>query len=75
MLSPDRQTVAAVETLPQPTIAAVRGMSGRQFPDAMLRGEPPLPPICHLTGFSLDRIEDGRPNGSACGAAIRERNL
>jgi hypothetical protein len=40
----------------------------------MLRGELPLPPIFHLIDFSLDRIEDGRPEGSASGAAIRERN-
>jgi hypothetical protein len=40
---------------------AGRAMSGRKFLDAMLRGELPLPPIFH-------------PEGSASGAAIRERN-
>jgi hypothetical protein len=40
---------------------AGRTVSGREFLDAMLRGELPLPPIFH-------------PEGSASGAAIRERN-
>jgi hypothetical protein len=41
--------------------AAREFMSGRELLDAMLRGELPLPPIFH-------------PEGSASGAAIRERN-
>jgi len=40
---------------------AGRTMSRREFRDAMLRGELPLPPIF-------------QPEGSACDAAIRERN-
>jgi hypothetical protein len=40
---------------------AGRTMSGREFPDAMLRGERPLPPIL-------------QPESSAFDAAIRERN-
>ena len=47
---------------------------GRYGSQAILRGEPPLPPIFHLFDFSFDRIEDGPPGGSASGAAIRERN-
>jgi uncharacterized protein (TIGR00369 family) len=39
---------------------AGRTMSGREFLDAMLRGELPLPPIFHLIDFALYRIEDGR---------------
>jgi hypothetical protein len=74
MLNPDKRTVAALKAPPQPTIAAVRGMGGREFLEAMLRGELPLPTICHLIKFSLARIADGRPNGPASGAAIRERN-
>ncbi len=35
-------------------------MSGRDFLDAMLRGELPLPPICHLVDFTSDRIDIGR---------------
>jgi uncharacterized protein (TIGR00369 family) len=35
-------------------------MSGRDFLDAMLRGELPPPPICHLVDFTFDRIDDGR---------------
>jgi hypothetical protein len=53
---------------------AGRTMSGREFLDAMLRGELPLTPILIVIDFSLDRIKDGRPKGSASGAAIRERN-
>ena len=40
---------------------AGRTMSGREFLDAMLHGELPLPPIFH-------------PEGLTYGAAIRERN-
>jgi len=47
---------------------------GRYGSQAILRGEPPLPLIFHLIDSSLDRIEDGRPERSASGAAIRERN-
>jgi len=53
---------------------AGRTISGLEFLDAMLRGELPLPPNFLLIDFSLDRIEDGRPEGSASGTAIRERN-
>jgi uncharacterized protein (TIGR00369 family) len=35
-------------------------MSGRAFLDAILRGELPSPPICHLVDFTFDRIDDGR---------------
>lgn len=39
---------------------AGQGMSGRDFLDAMLRGDVPPPPICHLVDFTFDRIDDGR---------------
>jgi len=35
-------------------------MSGRDFLDAILRGELPSPPICHLVDFTFDRVDDGR---------------
>jgi hypothetical protein len=34
-------------------------MSGRDFLDAMLRGELPPPPICHLLALTFDRTDDG----------------
>lgn len=39
---------------------AGRARSGRAFLDAMLAGEIPHPPICHLVGFVFDEIDDGR---------------
>jgi uncharacterized protein (TIGR00369 family) len=39
---------------------AGRTMSGRNFLDAVLRGELPPPPICHLVDFTFERIDDGR---------------
>jgi uncharacterized protein (TIGR00369 family) len=38
---------------------AGRARSGRAFLDAMLAGEIPHPPICHLVGFVFAEIEDG----------------
>ena len=35
-------------------------LSGRDFLLAVLDGDLPLPPICHLVGFSFEAIEDGR---------------
>ena len=45
---------------PDPLAEAGRTMSGRAFLDAILRGELPSPPICHLVDFTFDRIDDGR---------------
>jgi uncharacterized protein (TIGR00369 family) len=45
---------------PRALAEAGRTMSGRDFLDAVLRGELPPPPICHLVDFSFERIDDGR---------------
>jgi acyl-coenzyme A thioesterase PaaI-like protein len=45
---------------PRALAAAGQTMSGRDFLEAMLRGDVPLPPICHLVDFSIDRVDDGR---------------
>ena len=39
---------------------AGRSISGRDFLDAILRGELPAPPICHLVDFAFERVDDGR---------------
>jgi uncharacterized protein (TIGR00369 family) len=45
---------------PRALAEAGRTMSGRDFLDAVLRGELPPPPICHLVDFTFERIDDGR---------------
>lgn len=45
---------------PRELANAGRTKSGRAFLDAMLAGEIPLPPICHLVGFVFEEIEDDR---------------
>ena len=37
-----------------------QAMAGRDYLDAMCRGDLPLPPICHLLGFSISEFEEGR---------------
>jgi len=44
---------------PRALAEAGRAMSGRDFLDAVLRGELPPPPICHLVDFTFERIDDG----------------
>jgi uncharacterized protein (TIGR00369 family) len=44
---------------PRALAAAGQTMSGRDFLEAMLRGDVPLPPICRLVDFSIDRVGDG----------------
>jgi uncharacterized protein (TIGR00369 family) len=39
---------------------AGRTMSGRAFLEAMLHGDLPSPPICHLVGFAIGEIADGQ---------------
>jgi uncharacterized protein (TIGR00369 family) len=45
---------------PQALAAAARSMSGREFLEAILRDDLPLPPICRLIDFRFDRVEEGR---------------
>lgn len=45
---------------PQALAKAGRSMAGRDFLDAILRGDIPLPPICHLANFNFDIVDDGR---------------
>jgi uncharacterized protein (TIGR00369 family) len=45
---------------PHALAEAGQTMSGRDFLDAMLRGELPPPPIFHLVDFAFDRVDDGR---------------
>jgi uncharacterized protein (TIGR00369 family) len=44
---------------PRALAAAGQTMNGRDFLEAMLQGELPLPPICHLVDFTIDRVADG----------------
>jgi acyl-coenzyme A thioesterase PaaI-like protein len=44
---------------PHALAQAGRTMSGRAFLDAILKGELPPPPICHLVDFVFDEIGDG----------------
>ncbi|MCD0417292.1 PaaI family thioesterase [Rubrivivax sp. JA1024] len=45
---------------PQALAKAGRTMAGRDFLEALLRGDLPLPPICHLADFNFDVVDDGR---------------
>lgn len=42
------------------TMAAARSLSGRDYLEAMQRGELPPPPFVALLGFALDEVGDGR---------------
>jgi uncharacterized protein (TIGR00369 family) len=42
------------------TMAAARRLTGREYLEAMQRGEFPPPPFVSLLGFSLDEVGDGR---------------
>ena len=45
---------------PRALAEAGRSLGGRAFLDAMLRGELPAPPICHLVGFVISAVGEGR---------------
>lgn len=45
---------------PRALAAAGQTMGGRDFLEAMLRGDIPSPPICRLVDFSFDQVDDGR---------------
>jgi uncharacterized protein (TIGR00369 family) len=42
------------------TMAAARELSGRDYLEAMRRGEFPPPPFVEMLGFTLDEVGDGR---------------
>jgi uncharacterized protein (TIGR00369 family) len=57
------------------TLAAARHLSGREYLEAMQRGEFPPPPFVAMLGFSLDEVGEGRVTFSVIPAEFMHNGI